>query len=403
MKPVRLLAAATAMLYIAASCASPQDREGVGEHNHSPAHEHAEGHLHDHNEDHAHSDDEHDAGKHAHDDDEISLPAATAAKMGVKIWKAAKGPFHDVIKVSGQIVPAPDDRQTVSATSSGIVTFRQGISEGVEVSPGQTIASISSQGVAGGDANAGAKAALDAAKRELERITPLHKEGIVSTKDFNAAKAAYDQARAAYSGIPAGGGAIARRSGVITRLLVQPGEYVNVGQPIAEISGNRRLTLRADVPGRYHSMLPLIKSANFRTAYSDTVISLSQLNGKLMTNGVTGGTNGGYAEVYFTLNNNGTVSPGTFTEVYLLGLSRDGVISVPVAAVTEQQGSHFVYVRIDENCYDKRQVRLGGTDGERVEILSGINEGDMVVVAGAIAVKLAESSGAVPEGHSHNH
>lgn len=402
MKLFNLVAATTAMLYVAASCANSPDKDGLG-HSHSHAHEHAEGHVHNHDEEHEHSDDEHAAGKHAHSDDEISLPAETAAKMGVKTQKVVRGAFHDVIKVSGQIVPAPDDRQTVAATASGIVTFGHGISEGVEVKPGQTVASISSQGVAGGDANTSARAALDAAKRELERITPLHKEGIVSTKDFNAAKAAYDQAKAAYSGTPAGGAASARRGGVISRLLVQPGEYVNVGQPIAEISGNQRLTLRADVPGRYQSKLPLIKSANFRAAYSDTVISLSKLNGRLMTNGVTGGTNGGYAAVYFTLNNNGAVSPGTFTEVYLIGAERTGVISVPVAAVTEQQGSHFVYVRLDENCYDKRQVKLGGNDGERVELLSGVNEGDEVVVAGAIAVKLAESSGAVPEGHSHNH
>lgn len=398
----RLAAAATAVLYIAASCTNPSDKDGLG-HSHSHAHEHTEGHEHNHNEDHEHSDDEHGLGKHAHNDDEISLAPETAARMGVKVQKAVKGSFHDVIKVSGQIVPAPDDCQTVSATSSGIVTFHQGISEGTEVKPGQTIASISSQGVAGGDTNAGARAALDAARRELERITPLHREGIVSTKDFNAAKAAYDQAKAAYSGSPAGGAATVRRGGVISRLLVRPGEYVNVGQPIAEISGNQRLTLRADVPGRHQSKLPLIKSANFRAAYSDSVISLSRLNGKLATNGITGGTNGGYAAVYFTLNNNGAVSPGTFTEVYLIGSVREGVISVPVGAITEQQGCHFIYVRLDENCYDKRQVKLGGNDGERVEIISGINEGDEVVVAGAIAVKLAESSGAVPEGHSHNH
>ena len=48
-------------------------------------------------------------------------------------------------------------------------------------------------------------------------------------------------------------------------------------------------------------------------------------------------------------------------------------------------------------------MELGATDGARREILSGIKNGDKVVTAGTTYVRLAESSGAVPEGHSHNH
>lgn len=393
---------AVTALYLTTSCSNSPEKDGLG-HHHSHSHEHQEGHKHQHDTDHEHSDDEHLPANDAHGDDEISLPAETAAKMGVTVQKASKGSFHEVIKVSGQIIPSPDDNQTISATSAGIVTFHGGISEGAEVKVGQSIASISSKGIAGGDPNAASRAAVDAARRELERLTPLHDEGIVSTKDYNAARAAYEQARAAYSGTPSGGTAASKHGGVITRLLVQPGAYVTAGQPIAEVSGNKKLTLRADVPARYQSALASLKTANFRTAYSDSVISLSQLGGRMMTNGLTGGSRGGYASVYFTLNNNGTIAPGTFAEIYLIGNEREGVISVPVTAVTEQQGNHFIYVRLDEDCYDKRPVALGGNDGRNVEILSGINEGDNVVVAGAIAVKLAESSGVVPEGHSHNH
>lgn len=34
---------------------------------------------------------------------------------------------------------------------------------------------------------------------------------------------------------------------------------------------------------------------------------------------------------------------------------------------------------------------------------SGLKTGDELVTEGATVVKMAESSGAVPEGHSHNH
>ena len=43
------------------------------------------------------------------------------------------------------------------------------------------------------------------------------------------------------------------------------------------------------------------------------------------------------------------------------------------------------------------------TVGHVVEIVSGITGGEKVVTEGAVFVKLASNSGAIPEGHSHNH
>ena len=47
-------------------------------------------------------------------------------------------------------------------------------------------------------------------------------------------------------------------------------------------------------------------------------------------------------------------------------------------------------------------VSIGISDGQNVEILSGINPGMNIVTSGAIIVKLATNAGAVP-GHSHEH
>jgi multidrug efflux pump subunit AcrA (membrane-fusion protein) len=53
--------------------------------------------------------------------------------------------------------------------------------------------------------------------------------------------------------------------------------------------------------------------------------------------------------------------------------------------------------------YEKREVKLGHNDGERVVVSSGLTEGDKVVVQGVRHVKIAESSAIIPEGHNHNH
>ena len=90
-------------------------------------------------------------------------------------------------------------------------------------------------------------------------------------------------------------------------------------------------------------------------------------------------------------------------EVYLLGRERQGVISIPVTSLTEEQGVYYVYLRTGDHSYRKTEVKLGGNNGQRVEILSGLKAGEEVVTRGAIHVKLAASSGAIPEGHNHEH
>ena len=71
-------------------------------------------------------------------------------------------------------------------------------------------------------------------------------------------------------------------------------------------------------------------------------------------------------------------------------------------AITEEEGFYFVYAKIHHEAYIKKEVKLGLNNGEIVEILSGIVEGDEIVTKGAILVKLASQAGSVP-GHSHEH
>ena len=94
--------------------------------------------------------------------------------------------------------------------------------------------------------------------------------------------------------------------------------------------------------------------------------------------------------------------PGSFVEIYLLSQPMQDVLSLPESALTEEQGSFFVYRQLDEECYEKQLVTVGASDGERVQILSGIRAGDRIVTEGAYQVKLASASNAIPA-HTHEH
>ena len=61
------------------------------------------------------------------------------------------------------------------------------------------------------------------------------------------------------------------------------GQYVDAGTSIATVRKNARLLLRADVPERYYNVIPTIKSANIKPTYSESAISLAELNSKVVS------------------------------------------------------------------------------------------------------------------------
>ena len=188
--------------------------------------------------------------------------------------------------------------------------------------------------------------------------------------------------------------------GYIKNLLVKEGDYVSVGQPLATVTQNNRLFLRADVSERYYKYLNNITSANFKTPYDNQVYELEALNGKLLSYGKSAGSF--YVPVTFSFDNKGEIIPGSFVEIYLLSKDMENRIVLPVEALTEEQGLYFIYIQQCEESYKKQEVKLGASNGKEVQSLSGVHPCDKVGVKGAYHVKLASASNALPA-HSHEH
>ena len=366
-------------------------------HHHHHHHEHAEG-AHHHHDDGDHHEEE--AEEHA--DGEIVLAPAMAERFGVKVQKVEAAPLGTTLRATGVVADAADGAALVSAPVAGTVRFATGIMPGVRLSAGATVATINTAGVAGGDSNAAAKAALDAAKRELDRLEPLHADRLVTDDVYNAARAAYDSARAAYSAGASGGRATAPIAGALTELLVAQGAYVEAGAPLARISAARNLVLRVDVPERQRAGVAGVKGVNVRVPGSEAVVALDAR--RVQAAPAVAAAMPGYVPVYFEIVNDGTLAPGATVDAWLTSdAGGAAVLSVPRTAIAEQQGNYYVYRRLDEDCYMKLPVTTGASDGVRVVITSGLEGGEEIVAEGVTAIRLAETAGVVPEGHSHNH
>ena len=416
MKKILYISAIAAI--ISGSCARHQHNEHEhhhGEHTEEHHHEHegeCDEHHHDgHHHEHDGECDEHHHGTHdehaeAAHGDEIIFTAAQAARTDFEVTEAAIQPFSEIIHCSGTLQESQNGRAVIASPVSGRVVFERNLSAGSAVEKGETLFHIDTKSFTGGDAAAKARAEYEQARAAYERAASLYDSRVVSQKELDAARAAYERAAAEYAPFATDsekGIAIkAPQSGYIATLSVSGGEYAGEGTTLAVIADGRRMRLTADVPQRYYSKIQNIAGANI-TVDDGKTYALSELNGQVVARGKSASAGSAAIPVAFEFDTPAELAPGMFVEVSLLGAPVEGVIVLPLTAITEAQGVYYVYVQLDEEGYQRREVKLGGNDGLRVAIAEGLQPGERVVTRGAVQVKMAAASGAIPHGHSHNH
>jgi cobalt-zinc-cadmium efflux system membrane fusion protein len=83
------------------------------------------------------------------------------------------------------------------------------------------------------------------------------------------------------------------------------------------------------------------------------------------------------------------------------GQRLSGVI-IPASAILDEDGRPIAYVQPEGESFEKRALRLGGREGDRVLVLDGIKDGERVVNGAPYQVRLASLSTSVPA-HGHEH
>jgi RND family efflux transporter MFP subunit len=343
--------------------------------------------------------------------EEIVYLKEQAWKIDFANMKVKREPFTEIIKTTGQILPARGDEITITARSKGIITFGNNKKLiGSAVNPGETLFIISGAGLTEGNLDTKYKEVqnnYEKSKIDYERAKGLVKDNVISQKSFQEIQLRYKNAQSVFNTIEknytAGGHKITSPiQGYIKNVMVSEGVYVEIGQPIASVSQNRKLILKAEVPQKYFSKLNSISSANFITAYDGKVYSTDSLNGKLISYGKSTNDNAYYIPVNFEIDNNSKIIPGSFIEVFLKTNVIKGALVIPYSALLEEQGNYFAYVQTSGEGFQKRELKLGASDGLYVQVLSGIKEGERVVTKGSYQIKLATMSGKMPA-HGHEH
>ncbi len=321
-------------------------------------------------------------------------------------------PIGQVIKTAGQIKSAQGDEKIVSANTHGIIILpRAEVLAGSMVAKGQVLFSISGSGLADNNSDVRFKEAqnnLEKTKSDYERVKELAKDKIVSEKKLLDAKNQYDNAKLIYNNLNnnfslSGQDVVSPINGFVKRIFVQNGQYVETGEPILIISQNNTLVLTADVQQKYASILGDIISANIRSMHDNKTYTLEHLNGKIVSYGRSTNDNNFMIPVNLQIDNNGSFIPGGFVELYLKTVTNKQVLTIPLAALIEEQGSYFVFVQVTPEMFEKREVKLGVFDGSKYEVVDGISQNERIVTKGAVLIKLAQATGTLDAHSGHVH
>ncbi len=367
---------------------------------------------------HSHSDhegEEHDHEAEQHEEkkgedeqhgDEVVLSHEALESAGLQFETTARGEFHEVLKCAGIIENSRGGERIIAAPASGIVTFGSGIVDGAQVKTGQALFYISSENTEQGDVSASADINRDLAAKELKRADELIKDNLISRQEYDRIKAEYERSLKNASSVAArhrkGMSVTSPITGALINVSVSSGSFVNMGDPLAIVAADRKLLLRAELSERDRNFIPKISSAFIRTGSSQDAIPLDKAGLRVLSSNAATDASSHFIPVYMEFNNPGGLGSGNVVEVWLTGNRREGVLTVPCSSVIEDGGLKFVFVEEEKGIFHKHEVTTGATDGYRVEIMSGLPEGEKVVTAGALRLKLAGMASSIPA-HSHHH
>ncbi len=265
------------------------------------------------------------------------------------------------------------------------------VEKGQRVSKGQLLASIDDGGMTSQVSQLKTQAEL--AKTTYERQKRLWEQKIGSEIQFLQAKSNYEATENAVKQAQSQLGKSTMRapfSGIIDDVIKDQGTVVSPG-PGAEVFRIVNLSdmyITVDVPENNLGGITKGKEAKvYFPVLGDTVVSKIRQTGNFINP-----SNRAFSVEIPVPNVKGTIKPNLSARVSLNDYSSENAILVPQGIISENaDGEQYVYVAIEPNddkaVAKRRIITTGKTQGSKVEVLSGVNVGDLLIKEGARTVK----------------
>ncbi len=246
------------------------------------------------------------------------------------------------------------------------------------------------------------KIELDRSKREYERAQKLHSSGNLSQREFyssrdtySLAKLAYEQARLDLSDITDQQKKTVLKSpidGVITELTVAQGEIVvsatsslQNGTTIATIADITNLEVISRIGEADYVRLKKGQKVEIHPEAVENSKTVGTIDFIALSANRVGAEELSSFEVRMRVDSLITgIAPGITVNVDFILMQRDSVLSVPYYYVKKGEGrERFVHINSGTEelpAFEERVVKVGETDYHFYEILSGLEEGEEILL-----------------------
>jgi len=220
------------------------------------------------------------------------------------------------------------------------------------------------------------------AESDLKRATDLHQQNILAQSEFDNAQAKFRVADAAATEAETMLGytkITAPFDGVVTRKYADVGDLASPGKPLLEMEDARDLRLEADVPEAVISHLALSDKLAVRLSSVTNVLEgvVSEISPSADPNSRT-----------FLVKLDLPPAPGLRAGQFgraAMPVGETSALRVPASAIVQRGQMELVFVVADHQA-QLRIVKTGKRIGDEVELVSGVDAGEKMVVADAASL-----------------
>ncbi len=307
--------------------------------------------------------------------------------MPIEVVDVAPRELVREISLSGRVRPRVMVR--VAARTSGAVD-EVTADEGDWVNQGEVLVRLDMSEAQAELARAEAEA--ETARLDYQRVSELREREVATATEYQNARAALQVAesttllwrtRVDYGEIRA------PRDAVVTRRHLEPGEAIQNQDVLFELAAMDELIVRVGVPERdivhlnVGDLLPMRLDALPDSVFQTRIRHIAPMpeSGSQLT------------PVEFALPADAVdegVRPGFLARIQGSVDRRTGVLAVPSGAVGMSRGERYLMV-VDEDRLERRVVETGVTRGGWTEIISGLQEGEVVLATNPLEMRDGQS------------
>ncbi|MCX7705992.1 MAG: efflux RND transporter periplasmic adaptor subunit [bacterium] len=239
------------------------------------------------------------------------------------------------------------------------------------------------------------KIQIDDAVRDVRRMEELYKENVISQKQLEGYQLKLETLRKNYEAGQKNLQVVMENlqlintqiedciirapfDGIIGNKRVEIGEMVGPGQVLMTIYNTKKLNAQMKVPEVY---IPQIKKGQ------DVEIEIDALGQETIIGKVTKISGAPDPKtkmfiVYISLPSRDTlIKPGMFVKGRIIITRKNNTFIIPAQAIFEEAGKKIVYI-VKNQVVHKTEITVGQEINGKIEVLSGLSNGDLVVISG---------------------